>query len=37
MEIFQNAYIKAGLNRSGYRLFFIRLLGFTIYAAISLV
>ncbi|EJD01426.1 uncharacterized protein FOMMEDRAFT_169549 [Fomitiporia mediterranea MF3/22] len=37
LKIYQNAYIRAGLNRSGFRLFSLRLAGFTIYAIIALI
>ncbi|KAL5488033.1 hypothetical protein ACEPAI_6141 [Sanghuangporus weigelae] len=36
-KIYQNTYIRAGLNRSGFRLFLLRLAGFTIYAIITLI
>ncbi|THH10076.1 hypothetical protein EW145_g1576 [Phellinidium pouzarii] len=36
-KIYQNTYIRAGINRSGSYLFWLRLAGFTIYAIIALI
>ncbi|KAH8118360.1 hypothetical protein DFH11DRAFT_1502507 [Phellopilus nigrolimitatus] len=37
VKIYQNAYIRAGIDRSGFKFFMLRLAGFSIYAVIALI